>query len=65
VHYLAHELDMPKPLRYFIYLAADYGEGPGDPATEEAWFDARIRESAQELIDLRSSLGESPPPDVD
>lgn len=62
---LATELELPKPLRYFVYLAADYGEGPGDRATEEAWFDARILETAQELLALRPSLGESPPPDVD
>lgn len=62
---LATELDMPKPLRYFVYLAADYGEGPGDRVTEEAWFDARILETAQELLALRPSVGESPPPEVD
>jgi hypothetical protein len=62
---LATELDMPEPLRNFVYLAADYGEGPGDRATEEAWFDARILETAQEVLALRPSLGEAPPPDVD
>jgi hypothetical protein len=43
---LANELNLPEPLRYFVYLAADYGEGPSGPA----WFDARIRETAQELL---------------
>ena len=63
--HLCNELDMPKPLRYFVYLAADYGEGPGDRETEAAWFDGRIRETARKLLDLAPSLGESPPPDVD
>jgi hypothetical protein len=62
---LATDLGLPKPLRYFVYLAADYGEGPNDRATEEAWFDARILETAQELLDLKSSLGGSPPPNGD
>jgi hypothetical protein len=63
--HLASDLDLPKPLRYFVYLAADYGEGPKDPATEKKWFDERIIEAAQELLSLRSSIGDSPPPDVD
>lgn len=40
-------------LPHFVYLAADYGEGPGDRASEEAWFDARIIESARELLEHR------------
>lgn len=63
--YLANDLDLPKPLRSFVYLAADYGEGPEDQATEKKWFDDRIVETAQELLSLRSSIGDSPPPDVD
>ena len=63
--HLANDLELPKPLRYFVYLAADYGEGPEDPATEKKWFDQRIVETAQELLSLRDSIGDSPPPDVD
>jgi hypothetical protein len=62
---LASELDLPKPLRYFVYLAADYGEGPRDPKAEEKWFDERIIETAEELLTLRDSIGDSPPPDLD
>ena len=47
---ICNELEMPMLLRSFVYLAADYGEGPGDAATEAAWFDNRIRESAHELL---------------
>jgi hypothetical protein len=61
---LCNELGLPKPLRYFVYLAADYGEGPADRETEAAWFDARIRETARELLALAPSLGESPPLDL-
>ena len=35
-------------LNYFIYLAADYYDEPG----REAWFDARILETAEELLAL-------------
>lgn len=63
--HLASALELPKPLRYFVYLAADYGEGPGDRDTEAAWYDARIRETARQLLALEPSLGESPPPDTD
>ena len=63
--HLATELGLPKPLRYFVYLAADYAEGPGDRATEEEWFDARIIEAAEKLLAVRDSIGESPPPDLD
>ncbi len=48
--HLANDLELPEPLRYFVYLAADYGEGPEDPATEAAWFDAKIVETAKELL---------------
>ncbi len=58
---IATDLEMPEPLRYFVYLAADYGEGPRDDATEAAWFDARIRETAQELLSAIPPDGESPP----
>lgn len=63
--HLASDLGSPKPLRYFVYLAADYGEGPGGRETEAAWFDGRIRETARQLLNLAPSLGESPPPDSD
>jgi hypothetical protein len=55
------DLGMPDALTYFVYLAADYGEGPGDRATEEAWFDARIREHAADLRAGMPEDGESPP----
>jgi hypothetical protein len=55
------DLDMPEPLRYFVYLAADYGEGPREPEEEAAWFDARIRETAQELVEGMPADGQSPP----
>jgi hypothetical protein len=58
---ICNELDMPEPLRYFVYLAADYGEGPGTPEEEAAWFDTRIRETAQELLTAMPADGESPP----
>ena len=58
---LCNDLDMPVPLRYFVYLAADYGEGPGDRAAEEAWFDARIRETATDLLAAMPPDGESAP----
>ena len=58
---VCNELDMPEPLRYFVYLAADYGEGPGTPEEEAAWFDARIRETAQEILTAMPADGESPP----
>ncbi|HEU5185599.1 MAG TPA: hypothetical protein VFU01_13590 [Gemmatimonadaceae bacterium] len=54
-------LGTPEPLRYFVYLAADYGEGPGSPEHEAAWFDARIRETAQELGNGMPADGQSPP----
>ena len=54
-------LGMPESLRYFVYLAAEYGEGPRSPEIEAAWFDARIRERAQELINEMSADGQSPP----
>jgi hypothetical protein len=52
---LCNALDMPKSLRYFVYLAADYGEGPRKPAAEAAWFDERIIETARELLASRST----------
>ena len=58
---ICSELGMPEPLRYFVYLAADYGEGPRSPEHEAAWFDARIRETAQKLINGMPADGESPP----
>jgi len=63
--YLASELGLPDPLRHFVYLAADYGEGPEDRSTEETWFDTQIRETANELLALRPSLGEFPIPHDD
>ncbi len=59
--YLCNDLGMPESLRYFVYLAADYGQGPGDQRTEEAWFDARIRETAHELLNAMPSGGEAAP----
>lgn len=59
--HLRNELGMPEPLRYFVYLAADYGEGPCDPAAEAAWFDARIVETAHELLAAMPADGQSPP----
>ena len=47
---IATDLGLPEPLRYFAYLAADYGEGPNDPDAERAWFDERIVETARELL---------------
>jgi hypothetical protein len=47
---LANDLQLPEALRYFVYLAADYGEGPRDPENQRAWFDAKIVESARELL---------------
>jgi hypothetical protein len=47
---IATDLGLPESLRYFVYLAADYGEGPQDPAAERAWFDERIVETARELL---------------
>ena len=47
---LCTDLGMPEPLRYFVYLATDYGEGPKDPAAEAAWFDAAIIKTATELL---------------
>jgi hypothetical protein len=51
------ELDYPEPLRYFGYLSSDYGEGPSG----DGWFDARIRETASELLARMPSGGEGPP----
>ena len=59
--YICTDLDMPEPLRYFVYLGADYGEGPREPEEQAAWFDERIRETAQELIDEMPADGQSPP----
>ena len=59
--HLCNDLGMPVALRYFVYLAADYGEGPEDRRTEEAWFDARIRETAGELLAAMPPDGESAP----
>jgi hypothetical protein len=61
---ICNDLDMPESLRYFVYLAADYGEGPKDRRTEEAWFDARIVETARELLASMPGDGESPPLDA-
>ena len=47
---LCTDLGWPESLRYFVYLAADYGEGPKDPVTEAAWFDAAIVRTAGELL---------------
>lgn len=58
---ICSELDTPEPLRYFVYLAADYGEGPGSREEEAAWFDARIRETARELVTGMPADGQSPP----
>jgi hypothetical protein len=51
---LWNQLDRPDQLGYFVYLAADYGEGPGGTA----WFDAQIRTTAADL------LADSAPQDV-
>jgi hypothetical protein len=48
--HLASDLGLPEEISYFVYLAADYGEGPGDPETECAWFDARILETAATVL---------------
>jgi hypothetical protein len=58
---VCNALDMPEPLRYFVYLAADYGEGPRGAEAQAAWFDARIRETADELLAAMPPDGESPP----
>lgn len=58
---ICSELDMPEPLRYFVYLAADYGEGPRTPEKETAWFDARIRETAQKVLAAMPEDGQSAP----
>jgi hypothetical protein len=47
---ICNDLGLPEALRYFVYLAADYGEGPDDPQTEAAWFDAKITECARDLL---------------
>jgi hypothetical protein len=57
----ATELELPEALRHFVYLAADYGEGPNDPRTEAAWFDAKIRASVAELLAGMPPDRESPP----
>ena len=57
---LATDLGLPEPLRYFVYLAADYGEGPGDRATEAAWFDATIVETARGLLEWERDSDASP-----
>ena len=57
----ATELDLPEALRTFVYLAADYGEGPSDPRAEAAWFDAQIRASVEELLAGMPPDRESPP----
>lgn len=59
---IANELDLPEALRYFVYLAADYGEGPLPPEEEAKWFDAKIVETARELLAAMPADGESPPP---
>ena len=48
--HLCNDLGRPEPLRHFVYLAADYGEGPEDLATEAAWFDTKIVDTAKELL---------------
>jgi hypothetical protein len=50
--HLASDLGLPESISYFVYLAADYGEGPGDRATEIAWFDAKIVETARRLLGM-------------
>lgn len=62
--HICNDLGMPVPLRYLVYLAADYGEGPEGRQAEEAWFDARIRETARELLAAMPPDGESPPRDA-
>lgn len=53
---LATDLGLPgQPINYFVYLAADHGEGPRPPAEEKAWFDAKIVETAHELLSQRDS----------
>jgi hypothetical protein len=50
---IATDLGLPgQPLNYFVYLAADYGEGPSG----ESWFDEKIVETAHELLALRSDI---------
>ena len=56
---LATDLGLPEEISYFVYLAADYGEGPEDLETERAWFDAKIIETAVEV--LRGERPDQPP----
>ena len=58
------DLDHPDALSYFVYLAADYGEGPKDPVTEAQWFDDRIRETAQALLRIEPTHGRSSVPEA-
>lgn len=58
---LSVELDLPEALLSFIYYASDYGEGPGDRASEEEWFDQQILSDASELLRVRPADGESAP----
>jgi hypothetical protein len=54
---LATDLEWPgQPLDYFGYLGADYGDGPMWSVEDAAWFDARILETAQELLDEREAI---------
>jgi hypothetical protein len=54
---LASDLGLPgQPLNYFVYLGADYGDGPLWSADDTAWFDARIRETASELLDQEEAI---------
>ena len=48
--HLCTDLGLPESLHRFVYLAADYGEGPEDSDTEAAWFDAEIIKGARELL---------------
>lgn len=58
---IASELDLPEALRYFVYLAADYGEGPRSPEQEATWFGTTIIETARKMLAEMPVDGESPP----
>lgn len=54
---LATDLRLPgQPINYFVYLAADYAEGPRSREEEERWFDAKIVETARELLVQRDAI---------
>lgn len=62
---LATDLGLPgQPLNYFVYLAADYAEGPLPQKEETQWFDTKIVETARELLDQRSAILASLQPTV-